>query len=99
MTRWGFGVSPTRRPGGSQGAAGEREHAALAVGAGDERPANGELRVAQRPEERAGPAEAHPDPEPAASGERGEGLVVVEGHGVVGRWRAGIRHSRVSSSS
>ena len=85
--------------GRAQGAAREREHAALAVGAGDERATNGELWVTQRPEEGARPAEAHPDPEPSSSAERRQGLVVVEGDGVIGRWRAGVRHSRVSSSS
>ena len=93
---WGLADAQPRR---SQGAPREGQHAALAVGAGDERPANGELRVTESPEEGAGAAEAHPDPEPAASGKRGEGLVVVEGYGAVGRWRAGIGHSRVSSSS
>ena len=87
------------QPRRSQGAAREGQHAALAVGAGDERPANRELRVTESPEQGTGAAEAHPDPEPAASGKRGEGLVVVEGYRAVGRWRAGIGHSRVSSSS
>ena len=77
----GLGGLADAQPRRAQGAAREGEHAALAVGAGDERPADGELRVTERPEQGAGAPEAHPDPEPAAGGERGEGLVVVEGYG------------------
>ena len=58
VTRWGFGVSPTRRPAARKRAAGQREDAALAVRAGDERPADGQLRVAELAEQGPGPPEA-----------------------------------------
>ncbi len=82
----GLGGLAHAQPGGAQRAAREREHAPLAVGAGDERPAHGELRVAQLAEQGSRAPEAQPDPEPPAGGERGDRLVIVP-------------HSRVSSSS
>ena len=67
--------------GGAQGTAGERQHAALAVRARDERATHGELGIAEGSKERARPPEAQPDAEPAAVGQCGERLVVVEGLG------------------
>ena len=89
-----MGVSAHPQTRGSEGAAGERQHAALAVGAGDERPADGELRVAQGGQQRAGAAETQADTEPPSIGEGGQRLVILERGG-----RTEGRHSRVSSSS
>ena len=68
---------------------GEGQDAALAVRAGDERPADAELRIAQLAEERPRPAQPEPDPEAAPIRECAERVRVV---------RVG-RHSRVRSSS
>ena len=55
-----------------QGAAGQGEDAALAVGPGDEGATDRELRVAERRQQCPRPAETQPDPEPAARRERSE---------------------------
>ncbi len=95
--------------GGAQRGAGEREDAALAVRARDERTADAELRIAELSEQGAGPPEPEPDPESAAFGQGGEGGLVgahevgiVRPHGAGIRRRAPLtrtRHSRLRSSS
>ena len=82
--------------GRAQRAPGQGQHAALAVGARDERAADRELRVAQRVEQGPGPAQPQADAEPAAVGQRGE-----RRRGRLGAMatRPATRHSRVSSSS
>ena len=76
---------PDPIPGRLQRGAGDGQHAALAVGPGDERAADGSLRVVELTEERPRPPEAEADPEAAALRQGSERLLV--------------RHSRVSSSS
>ena len=83
---------PQRRPG-------EGEDAALAVRAGDQRAADGELRIAERAEERPRPAEAEADAESTALLDRGERLRVPRAASPGGAEVRGERHSRVSSSS
>ncbi len=78
--------------GGTQCAPGECQHAALPVRPADERPAQPQMRIAERREERPRPAQAQPDTETATRRERGERFVIL------GRWGRG-GHSRVSSSS
>ena len=68
VTRCGLGVVADPVAGRAQRGIGERQDAALAVRAGDEGAADGQLRVAQLPQERAGPPEPEPDPEAAALG-------------------------------
>ena len=88
------------QPGRPERAAGDGQHAALAVRPGDEGAAHGELRVAELAQERAGPAQAEPDAEPTAVGERGQGRVVLErvvgchGAGTVTRGSARPRRTR-----
>ena len=79
----------------------ERDDAALAVGAGDERPADGEVRIAHRPEERADASQPQADPEAAARLDRREGCRVGEVATRGGRRRLamGRVHSRLRSSS
>ena len=74
--RLGRGAHPVA--GGAKGRVREREHAALAVRAGDQRPANGPLGMIELTQQRAGPPEPEPDPEPAALTQRSKGLPVGE---------------------
>ena len=67
VTRCGLGVSPTRSPAARERGPGQREHAPLAVGPGDQRAAHVALRVAERAQQRPVAPEAEPDPEPAAA--------------------------------
>ena len=67
--------------GGAERGAGERDDAALAVGAGDERAPDGQLRVAHRPEQRPDPAEAEAHPVPATRLDLGQRLGVREVRG------------------
>ena len=80
------------KAGRPQGAAGQGEDAALAVGPRDEGAPDRELRIAELRQQCPRPPETEPDPEPAARRE------CVECGLKVGGGRAG-RHSRVSSSS
>ena len=68
----GLGRLADAVPGGAQRRSGERDDAALAVRAGDERAADLSLRVAQRAQQRADPPETEADAVPAARLERGE---------------------------
>ena len=52
---------------GPQRGIGEGQHAALAVGPGDERAADGALRIAELAQQGAGPPKPQPDPEATAS--------------------------------
>jgi hypothetical protein len=83
--------------GGPEGGPGERDDAALAVRPGDERAAHLELRVPERTQQGADPAEPEADPVSAAGLERGERGRVA--HGRLAGGRPGRAHSRVSSSS
>ncbi len=59
--------------------AGERHHAALAVRATHQRPAQASLGIPQLGEQRLDAGQAQADPESAAAAQRRDGLVVVEG--------------------
>ena len=57
---------------------GQGEHAALAVGAGHQRAADRQLRMAELAQQRTRPAKPEPDAETAARRDRSQGLVVGE---------------------
>ncbi len=90
QVRLGRGAGPIA--GGSKRGVGQGQHAALAVGAADERAAHGPFRIAQFVQQRPRSPEPKPDAEPAAIGQRLERLSVGQAHRAAG-------HSRVSSSS
>ena len=88
---------------GTECSAGQREHASLAVGPGDECSTDGELRITQRAQERPRAPEAQADAEPTAFRERGQRLVIGARGGRIdldgGDRRGECGHSRVNSSS
>jgi hypothetical protein len=85
------------QPGRAERGTRQREDTALAVRPRDQRPADGELRIAERAKERPRPAQSQPNAIPAACREGLEGVVV--GHGLRGclscaSGRAGRRADR-----
>ena len=93
-----LGGRPDPVAGGSQRGIGEGQHAALAVGPGDQRATDRALGIVEFAEQGARPPEAQPDPEATALGQGSQGVVVGEAGGAEDRSSV-ARHSRDSSSS